>query len=44
MAKAVLAHGQDPEIRKLAEDVIAAQQSEIAFLRAWLAGKGQPPG
>jgi uncharacterized protein (DUF305 family) len=36
MAKAVLEHGKDPEIRKLAEDVIAAQESEIEQLEAWL--------
>lgn len=36
MAKDVLAKGKDPEIRKLAEDVIAAQTKEIEFLRAWL--------
>lgn len=44
MAQAVLAHGQDAEIRKLAEDIIAAQEKEIAFLRNWLERKGQNPG
>ena len=41
MAKIVLAHGKDPAIRKLAEDVIAAQDSEIAMMRKWLAAKGK---
>lgn len=41
MAKVVLEHGTDPEIRKLAEDIIAAQEGEIAFMRDWLAKNGQ---
>jgi uncharacterized protein (DUF305 family) len=40
MAQIVLEHGQDPETRALAEDIIAAQESEIAFLREWLAARG----
>ena len=41
MAQAVLAHGQDPEIRALAEAIIAAQEQEIAVLRSWLEKRGQ---
>ncbi len=41
MAKIVLEHGKDPEIRKLAEEVIAAQEGEIAMMKAWLAENGQ---
>lgn len=41
MAKIELQYGKDPEIRKLAEAVVRAQESEIAFMKAWLAKKGQ---
>jgi uncharacterized protein (DUF305 family) len=41
MATIVLEHGDDPQIRALAEEVIAAQQGEIAVLQAWLAENAQ---
>jgi uncharacterized protein (DUF305 family) len=41
MARLVLTHGTDPEIRALAEGIIAAQEAEIAMMRAMLAARGQ---
>ena len=40
MARLQLAHGKDPELRKLAEEIIGAQENEIRFLNDWLARKG----
>jgi uncharacterized protein (DUF305 family) len=36
MAKIQLEYGKDPELRKLAEDIIKAQENEIAFIQGWL--------
>jgi len=42
MAKAYLASGEnDPELTKLSNDVVAAQEKEIAFLKEWLTKNGQ---
>ncbi|WP_313527779.1 DUF305 domain-containing protein [Shinella sp.] len=37
MAKVELEHGKDADIRKLAQDVITAQEGEIAMMKEWLA-------
>jgi len=42
MARVVLEHGKDPEIRKLAEDIIAAQDREISQMKAWQAKNNKP--
>ncbi len=40
MAEIVIKYGADPDIRALAEDIVAAQQAEIATMKAWLEKKG----
>jgi uncharacterized protein (DUF305 family) len=41
MARVQLAHGKDPELRRMAQEIIAAQEREIAFFEAWLKKNGR---
>jgi uncharacterized protein (DUF305 family) len=36
MAKTLIAFGKDPQIRKLAEEIVKSQESEIAMMQEWL--------
>ena len=36
MAKTQLLHGQDPQMRRLAQEIITDQQSEIELMQLWL--------
>ena len=36
MAKAELMHGQDPQMRRLAQEIITDQESEIELMQLWL--------
>jgi len=40
-ARIVLEHGTDPDVRTFAEQVIAAQEAEIAWMTDWLSKHGQ---
>jgi uncharacterized protein (DUF305 family) len=47
MAKAELMHGQDPQMRRLAQEMITDQESEIELMQRWLGQhdgqKSKPP-
>lgn len=42
MAKTELKYGKDPEMRKLAKNIIKAQQPEIDQMQMWVKKHGQP--
>ena len=40
MAKALLLYGKDPQMRRLAQEIITDQQSEIQLMQLWLKRHG----
>jgi uncharacterized protein (DUF305 family) len=43
MAQVELKYGKDPQMKKLAKDIIAAQKKEIAFMQEWQKKQGVEP-
>jgi len=41
MAKVELQFGKDPTLHKMAQDIVAAQEKEIAEMKEWLAKNGR---
>ena len=41
LAKILKEHGKDPELQELADDIIDAQEKEIAFMQDWLKKNGK---
>jgi uncharacterized protein (DUF305 family) len=40
MAQVELKYGKDPELKRLARNIIKAQHDEIAFMKSWQAKHG----
>ena len=43
MAKAELIYGKDPVMRRLAQEILVDQKSEIDAMNLWLAKRNQAP-
>jgi len=43
MAKAELLYGKDPVMKRLAEEIVVDQQSEIQAMQLWLSKQPMPP-
>ncbi len=43
MAKTQLLYGKDPQMRRLAQEIITDQQSEIQLMQLWLKQRGPSP-
>lgn len=41
MAKIVIERGKDPELKRLAQDIVAAQEREISMMKSWLQAHGR---